>query len=164
MANVFPIVRFSDIVQNGNLIQKDISQAFKNLRNILYIDEKQKLNDTVKFLEKLHTNFQDSVELIKNASDDLEETIQELTEYADIYQESGMDDVDEQEKYRMVIENLKIRNEKVLELIGVLRTFNKMHPIVRKLNDKVSDVKKTLEQDFQELNQNLSLVDEANDE
>jgi hypothetical protein len=157
MANVFPIVRFSDIVQNGNLIQKDISQTFKNLRNILYIDEKQKLADTEKYLEELHNNFQDSVDLIKDASEDLEETIQELTEYAEIYQESGMEDVEEQEKYRMVIENLKIRNEKVLELIGVLRTFNKMHPIVKKLNEKVANVKKTLEEDFQELNQNLSI-------
>lgn len=160
MANVFPIVRFSDIVQNGNLIQKDISQTFKHLRNILYIDEKQKLSDTVKYLEELHTNFQESVEMIKDASDDLEETIQELTEYAEIYQEAGMEDPEEQEKYRMVIENLKIRNEKVLELIGVLRTFNKMHPIVKKLNEKVANVKKTLEQDFQELNKNLSLGSE----
>lgn len=157
MANVFPIVRFSDIVQNGNLIQKDISQTFKSLRNILYVDEKQKLSDTEKYLEELHNNFQDSVDLIKDASEDLEETIQELTEYSEIYQESGMEDVEEQDKYRMVIENLKIRNEKVLELIGVLRTFNKMHPIVKKLNEKVAHVKKTLEEDFQELNQNLSL-------
>ena len=156
MANVFPIVRFSDIVANGNLIQKDISQTFKNLRNILYIDEKQKLTDTEKYLEELHNNFQDSIDLIKNASDDLEETIQELTEYAEIYQESGMEDDDEQEKYRMVIDNLKIRNEKVLELIGVLRTFNKMHPIVKKLNETVANVKIRLEEDFQELNQNLS--------
>jgi hypothetical protein len=157
MANVLPIVRFSDIVQNGNLIQKDISQTFKNLRNILYIDEKQKLADTEKYLEELHINFQESVDLIKFASEDLEETIQELTEYAEIYQESGMEDVEEQKKYRMVIANLKIRNEKVLELIGVLRTFNKMHPIVKKLNEKVANVKKTLEADFQELNQNLSI-------
>lgn len=156
MANVLPIVRFSDIVQNGNMIQKDISQTFKSLRNILYIDEKQKLADTEKYLEELHTNFQESIDLIKDASDDLEETIQELTEYAEIYQEAGLEDSEEQEKYRMVIENLKIRNEKVLELIGVLRTFNKMHPIVKKLNEKVASVKKTLEEDFQELNQNLS--------
>lgn len=157
MANVFPIVRFSDIVANGNLIQKDISHTFKNLRNILYIDEKQKLDDTEKYLEELHVNFQDSIDLIKEASDDLEETIQELTEYAEIYQENGMEDPEEQEKYRMVIENLKIRNEKVLELIGVLRTFNKMHPIVKKLNEKVANVKIKLDEDFQELNQNLSL-------
>lgn len=162
MANLFPIVRFSDIVANGNMIQKDISHTFRNLRNILYIDEKQKLSETEKNLEELHANFQDSIELIKSASDDLEETISELTEYAEIYEESGMEDQEDQQKYKMVIENLKIRNEKVLELIGVLRTFNKMHPIVKKLNEKVANVKTTLEQDFQKLNQNLSIETEEN--
>jgi len=158
MANVFPIVRFSDIVQNGNLIQKDISQTFKNLRNILYIDEKQKLSDTEKYLRQLHDNFEESVDLIKNASDSLEETIGNLTEYADIYEENGIEDEEDREKYRMVIENLKIRNEKVLELIGVLRTFNKMHPIVKKLSEKVAFVKQKLYGDFKELDKNLSTL------
>jgi hypothetical protein len=156
IANVLPIVRFSDIVQNGSLIQQDISKTFKNLRNILYSEEKQKLVETEQYLVNLHKNFQDSVELIKGASVGLEDTIQKLTEYAEIYQETGMEDLEDREKYRMVVDNLKIRNEKVLELIGVLRTFNQMHGVVKKLDNNVASVKNALERDFQKLNQNLS--------
>jgi hypothetical protein len=156
MANVLPIVRFSDIVQNGSMIQQDISKTFKNLRNILYIEEKQKLTETEQYLGNLHINFQEAIGLIRNASDELEVSIQKLTEYADVYQENGVDDIEEQEKYRMVIENLKIRNEKVLELIGALRTFNQMHDIVKRLDDTVANVKNTLVRDFQKLDENLS--------
>jgi uncharacterized protein YdeI (YjbR/CyaY-like superfamily) len=156
VANVLPIVRFSDIVQNGTLIQQDISKAFKNLRNILYIEEKQKLKETDQYLANLHENFQESIVLIKTASEDLESSIQTLTGYADIYQESGVEDIDDRDKYRMVIENLKIRNEKVLELIGALRTFNQMHGVVKKLDETVASVKNTLIRDFQRLDENLS--------
>lgn len=157
LANVLPIIRFSDIVQNGSEIQKDISQAFKNLRNILYVEEKQKLSDTSKFLEELHENFTESVELIKQASDDLEGTIQQLTEYAEIYQEQEeLEDEEEKENYSKVLENLKIRNEKVLELIGILRTFNKMYPVVKKMNERVSSIRESLEEDFQNLNEILN--------
>ena len=156
MANVLPIVRFSDIVQNGTLVQQDISKTFKNLRNILYVQEKQKLVETEQYLVNLHKNFQDSTLLIRNASDELEDSIQKLTSYADIYQESGIEDVEDREKYRMVIENLKIRNEKVLELIGALRTFNQMHDVVNKLDITVANVKNTLVRDFQRLDENLS--------
>lgn len=156
IANVLPIVRFSDIVQNGSLIQQDISKAFKNLRNILYSEEKQKLLETEQYIVNLHKNFTDSIELIKVASGDLESTIQKLTEYAEIYQETGMEDLEDREKYRMVIENLKIRNEKVLELIGVLRTFNQMHTVMKKWDNTVATVKNTLERDFRKLNENLS--------
>jgi len=156
VANVLPIVRFSDIVQNGTLIQQDISKTFKNLRNILYIEEKHKLKETEQYLVNLHSNFQESVELIRNASEDLESSIQKLTEYADVYQESGVEDIEDQEKYRMVIENLKIRNEKVLELIGALRTFNQMHGIVKNLDNTIANVKNMLIRDFQRLDENLS--------
>jgi hypothetical protein len=156
IANVLPIVRFSDIVQNGSLIQQDISKTFKNLRNILYSEEKQKLVETEQYIINLHKNFTDSIELIKNASVDLESTIQKLTEYAEIYQETGLEDLEDREKYRMVIENLKIRNEKVLELIGVLRTFNQMHNVMKKWDNTVATVKNTLERDFKKLNENLS--------
>lgn len=156
VANVLPIVRFSDIVQNGTLIQQDISKTFKNLRNILYIEEKHKLSETEKYLGNLHKNFQDSIILIKNASEELESSIQTLTEYANIYQDSGVEDIDDRDKYRMVIENLKIRNEKVLELIGALRTFNQMHGVVKRLDETVANVKNTLIRDFQRLDENLS--------
>lgn len=156
VANVLPIVRFSDIVQNGTLIQQDISKTFKNLRNILYIQEKQKLVETEQYLVNLHSNFQESIELIRNASDDLESSIQKLSEYAEIYQETGLEDLEDQEKYRLVIENLKIRNEKVLELIGALRTFNHMHDVVKNLDNTVANVKNTLIRDFQRLDENLS--------
>jgi hypothetical protein len=156
IANVLPIVRFSDIVQNGTMIQQDISKTFKNLRNILYAEEKQKLVETEQYIINLYKNFQDSVTLIKGASVDLENTIQKLTEYAEIYQETGMEDLDDREKYRMVVENLKIRNEKVLELIGVLRTFNQMHTVMKKWDNTVATVKNTLERDFKKLNENLS--------
>jgi hypothetical protein len=156
MANVLPIIRFSDIVQNGTLIQHDISKAFKNLNNILYIKEKQKLTETDQFLGNLHYNFKESVEIIKDASKGLEDSIQKLTEFAQIYQETGVDDLEDREKYRLVIENLKIRNEKVQELIGALRTFNQMHDIVKKLDSTVSSVRKTLEIDFQNLNEDLT--------
>jgi hypothetical protein len=156
VANVLPIVRFSDIVQNGTLIQEDISKTFKNLRNILYIEEKHKLSETEQYLGNLHKNFQESIGLIKNASEDLESSIQTLTEYARVYQETGVEDVSERDNYRMVIENLKIRNEKVLELIGVLRTFNQMHSVVKRLDETVASVKNTLIRDFQRLDENLS--------
>jgi hypothetical protein len=156
VANVLPIVRFSDIVQNGTLIQQDISKTFKNLRNILYIEEKQKLAETEQYLGNLHKNFQESTLLMKNASDELESSIQTLSEYASIYQETGVEDVDDRDKYRMVIENLKIRNEKVLELIGALRTFNQMHNVVKKIDETVANVKNTLIRDFQRLDENLS--------
>ena len=156
VANVLPIVRFSDIVQNGTLIQQDISKTFKNLRNILYIEEKQKLTETEVFLSNLSKNFQESVSLMKNASEDLENSIKTLTEYADVYQESGVEDMDDRENYRMVIENLKIRNEKVLELIGALRTFNQMHAVVKKMDETVQNVRNTLIRDFQRLDENLS--------
>jgi hypothetical protein len=156
LASVLPIVRFSDIVQNGSLIQQDISKAFKNLNNILYIKEKQKLAETDQFLGNLHQNFKDSVETIKEASKGLETSIQKLTEFAEIYQESGVDDLEDREKYRLVIENLKITNDKVQKLIGALRTFNQMHDIVKRLDQTVSSVKNTLENDFQNLNDDLS--------
>jgi hypothetical protein len=156
VANVLPIVRFSDIAQNGTLIQQDISKTFKNLRNILYIEEKQKLSETDQYLENLHRNFQESIDLIKNASNELESSIQTLSEYAIVYQESGVEDLDDRENYRMVIENLKIRNEKVLKLIGALRTFNQMHNLVKNLDETVASVKNTLIRDFQRLDENLS--------
>jgi hypothetical protein len=156
VANVLPIVRFSDIVQNGSLIQQDISKTFKNLRNILYIQEKQKLVETEQYLVNLHSNFQESTELIRKASDELESSIQKLSEYAEIYQETGIEDIEDQEKYRLVIENLKIRNEKVLELIGVLRTFNHMHDVVKQLDTTVANVKNAMVRDFQRLDENLS--------
>ena len=156
MANVLPIVRFSDIVQNGTLIQQDISKTFKNLRNILYIAEKQKLKETGEYLVNLHKNFQDSTELVRYASDELENSIQKLSEYADIYQETGVEDLEDREKYRLVIDNLKIRNEKVLVLIGALRTFNQMHDVVKRLDFSVANVKNTLARDFQRLDENLS--------
>ena len=156
MANVYPIVRFSDIVQNGQLVQDDISKTFKSLRNIFYIEEKHKLNETEQYLGNLHQNFQDSIVLIKNASTELENIITTLTEYADVYKEAGVDDIDEQEKYKLVIENLRIRNEKVLELIGVLRTFNQMYPAVKKLDETVASVKNALIRDFSNLDQILS--------
>jgi hypothetical protein len=156
MASVLPIVRFSDIVQNGTLIQQDISKAFKNLNNILYIREKQKLEETDQFLGNLHRNFKDSIDIIKDASKGLEDSIQKLTEFAEIYQETGVDDLEDREKYRLIIENLKIRNEKVKKLIGALRTFNQMHDFVKKLDLTVSNVKNTLEMDFQNLDDDLS--------
>jgi hypothetical protein len=156
VANVLPIVRFSDIVQNGALIQQDISKTFKNLRNILYIEEKQKLKETDQYLVNLHQNFQESIGLIKNASEDLETSIQTLSGYAEIFQETGVEDVEDREKYRLVIENLKIRNEKVLELIAALRTFNQMHGVVKKLDETVANVRNTLIRDFQRLDENLS--------
>jgi hypothetical protein len=156
MASVLPIVRFSDIVQNGTLIQQDISKAFKSLNNILYIKEKQKLTETDKYLGNLHQNFKESIVFIKDASKGLEDSIQKLTEYAEIYQETGVDDLEDREKYRLVIENLKIRNEKVKELIGALRTFNQMHDIVKKLDNTVASVRNTLERDFQKLGDDLT--------
>jgi hypothetical protein len=156
MASVLPIVRFSDIVQNGTLIQQDISKAFKNLNNILYIKEKEKLNETDQFLGNLHRNFKDSIESIKESSKGLEDSIEKLTQFAEIYQETGVDDLEDREKYRLVIENLKIRNDKVKKLIGALRTFNQMHDFVKKLDITVANVKNTLERDFQNLDDDLS--------
>jgi hypothetical protein len=156
MANVYPIVRFSDIVQNGQLVQDDISKTFKSLRNIFYVEEKHKLNETEQYLANLHQNFQDSIVLIRDASTELEDIISTLTEYAEVYKEAGVDDIEEQEKYKLVIDNLKIRNEKVLELIGVLRTFNQMYPTVKKLDEIVAGVKNALIRDFQNLDQILS--------
>jgi F0F1-type ATP synthase beta subunit len=122
----------------------------------LYIKEKQKLGETDEYLGNLHQNFKESIETIKDASKGLENSIQKLTEFAEIYQETGVDDLEDREKYRLVIENLKIRNDKVQKLIGALRTFNQMHDIVKKLDQTVSSVKNTLDNDFQNLNDDLS--------
>jgi prefoldin subunit 5 len=152
----YPIVKLSEIRANCALVLKSIDDSTRRIRNASYKAVSEDLAKTEQAIKSLDKNFETFKKLRDQAASQLATTIRQLEGFNQCFIRTPPICEAEKAKYRRVIDNLRIRHEKVVELLKISEKVAAKKDEIAALCKEIGSAARYLQTDFKDLDRDFS--------
>jgi hypothetical protein len=153
--DLYPIVKYSDLKSNSNLVVDNIEKHSKKFKNELFIKSNEVLVRTEQQIDQLHKTYKESVKIIPGIAKVLGETINELKMYEEEYRNKGINDKNKL-KYEALLINIQNRNNLVSELVAIVSRLSNIGNMVSSATSEVEALSIALKKDFNHIDKDIS--------
>lgn len=148
----YPIIRFSELINNPIITLSNTDVATRRLRNSSYTSELQNMLTLQQSIQKLSDSFNRFNEIRTDVGIKIKDTLSQLEEWNNIYLSNlPITDI-EKDKYAKLQYNLIQRNEYIMILLQVMKKVSDKHIIIDSITKEINEISDYTEKELSRSN------------